>query len=149
MSAADFDPPLSWDPDDPGWVPTSGYPFDDGSSPTLTEHDFDRAATDLDLHRRAAARCTVSEPHRDADEDVPCSGCLLAAARQLAIASQLSAPASIVTGGPAAIGAIDGAAGRVPRRSAAAPPSVESNRRESELPAAEGATAIARTEGTA
>jgi hypothetical protein len=79
----------------------------------MTGDDFDQAAVDLDLYRRAAARCTTAEPHRDADEAWPCSGCLLAAARQLAIASNLSAPASTVTGGSAATGAVDGVAGLV------------------------------------
>ncbi len=80
----------------------------------MTPDDFDQAVVDLDLHRRAAARCTVSVPHRDVDEDVPCSGCLLAAARQLAIpASHLSAPASTsssVAPPPIAEG-VNGAAG--------------------------------------
>ncbi len=120
----------------------------------MNADDFDRAAVDLDLYRRAAARCAAAEPHCDADEDCPCNRCLLAAARQLAIASNLSAPASNpAAGGSAAAGAgFDGAAGRVPGTpppSQAGGSTTKSNRplALNEGPA-EGATAIARKEGT-
>lgn len=49
------------------------------------------SALDVTLYRRAAARCTTVEPHREAGEEWPCSGCLLAAATQLAIAAGLGA----------------------------------------------------------
>lgn len=81
----------------------------------MTADDITQAAADYELHRRAFAACMVAEPHRDADEDLPCSRHLLDAARQLAISAQLSASAStLATGGTAAAGAgVDGAAGRV------------------------------------
>lgn len=117
----------------------------------MTPDDIDRAALDLALHRRAAARCATAKPHRDTAEDWPCSGCLLAVARQLAISTQLSAPASApLTGGPASAGSgALGAAGCVP-----APPSGQvggstqkDNRARAITPdPAEGATGIARNE---
>jgi hypothetical protein len=143
--AFNFDPPLSWDPGDGHWAPTPSMPFDDGSAPLLTDHDIDRAAVDLELYRRAAARCFTSEPHRDADEDLPCSRCLLSAAKQLAIASHLSAvastPAAAVTAGRGA--GVDGAPGGLtpPARSAPGAPSPNTTARVSDARAVEGGLA--------
>lgn len=61
----------------------------------MTPHDIARAAADYDLHRRALVRCIAAEPHLDADDAPPCSGCLLATAKRLAIPpTHVSAPAS-------------------------------------------------------
>jgi len=38
---------------------------------------------DHELHKRAMARCIAAEPHVDADEELPCSGCLLAEVERL------------------------------------------------------------------
>ncbi len=59
----------------------------------MTPDDFDQAALDLDLHRRAGARCAAAEPHRHPGEDWPCRRCVMAVQVQIAIASELSAPA--------------------------------------------------------
>lgn len=106
-------------------------------------------ATEADIARRAGAMCIAAEPHEDKTE-WPCRKHLAEAARQFSIHPSALALAG-VTDGPASIVApASGAAGQVPAVPASvAPPSVKSNRPPAlnEGPA-EGATAIARTEGT-
>jgi hypothetical protein len=119
----------------------------------LDADDFARAAVDLELHRRANARCVVSKPHRDADEDAPCSGCLLSAARQLAIARNLSTSALALLGPVSAgrTGSAYGAVGRVPDPRPARPavPPFTNNRRERQLPAADSGPARPQNESMA
>lgn len=111
--------------------------------------DITQAAADYDLYRRALARCVTSEPHIDADDAPPCSGCLLATAKRLAIPPAHVSPAAVA---PFSLDRrrAEGATGVVGPRALpaspglAAPPSTKNRPPARNEGPAEGATAIAQ-----